>query len=119
MAAVVEAVEHLLEVVGEHGRAQGDALLPLGRELEVEGRVLIPLLDSTPDVTSAQGEEVIAVNLAGRDFLAFFLKSAVCAPQSRTATRGEGWAWCVRGCRAHHATLRGGGCLEEGFLTSR
>ena len=47
------------------------------------------------------------------------LKSAVCAPQSRTATRGEGWAWCVRGCRAHHATLRGGGCLEEGFSTSR
>ena len=33
------------------------------------------------------------------------LKSAVCAPQSRTATRGEGWAWCVRGCRAHHATV--------------
>ena len=60
VAAVVEAVEHLLEVVvgvvGEHGRAQGDALLPLGRELEAEGRVLIPLLDSTPDVTSAQGE---------------------------------------------------------------
>ena len=72
MAAVVEAVEHLLEVVGEHGRAQGDALLPLGRELEAEGRVLIPLLDSTPDVTSAQGEEVMAVNLADRDFLAFF-----------------------------------------------
>ena len=33
------------------------------------------------------------------------LQSAVCAPQSRTATRGEGWAWCVRGCRAHHATV--------------
>ena len=32
------------------------------------------------------------------------LQSAVCNPQSRTATRGEGWAWCVRGCRAHHAT---------------
>ena len=45
------------------------------------------------------------------------LESAVCNLQSRTATRGEGWAWCVRGCRAHHATLRGGGCLEEG-LTS-
>ena len=75
MAAVVEAVEHLLEVVvgvvGEHGRAQGDALLPLGRELEVEGRVLIPLLDSTPDVTSAQGEEVTVVNLADRDFAIF------------------------------------------------
>ena len=70
LAAVVEAV---VVVVGEHGRAQGDALLPLGRELEVEGRVLIPLLDSTPDVTSAQGEEVMAVNLADRDFLAFFL----------------------------------------------
>ena len=75
MAAVVEAVEHLLEVVGEHGRAQGDALLPLGRELEAEGRVLIPLLDSTPDVTSAQGEEVMAVNLADRDFAIFFLLS--------------------------------------------
>ena len=73
MAAVVEAVEHLLEVVGEHGRAQGDALLPLGRELEAEGRVLVPLLDSTPDVTSAQGEEVMAVNLADRDFAIFFL----------------------------------------------
>ena len=69
-AAVVEAV---VVVVGEHGRAQGDALLPLGRELEAEGRVLIPLLDSTPDVTSAQGEEVMAVNLPDRDFLAFFL----------------------------------------------
>ena len=75
VAAVVEAVEHLLEVVGEHGRAQGDALLPLGRELEAEGRVLIPLLDSTPDVTSAQGEEVMAVNLADRDFAIFFLLS--------------------------------------------
>ena len=73
-AAVVEAVVLHVEVVvvGEHGRAQGDALLPLGRELEAEGRVLVPLLDSTPDVTSAQGEEVMAVNLAGRDFLAFF-----------------------------------------------
>ena len=29
-----------------------------------------------------------------------------------------GVRWCVR-CRAHHATLRGGGCLEEGFSTSR
>ena len=72
LAAVVEAV---VVVVGEHGRAQGDALLPLGRELEVEGRVLIPLLDSTPDVTSAQGEEVMAVNLADRDFAIFFLLS--------------------------------------------
>ena len=33
------------------------------------------------------------------------LESAVCNLQSRTATRGEGWAWCVRGCRAHHATI--------------
>ena len=49
LAAVVEAVV----VVGEHGRAQGDADLPLGRELEVEGRVLVPLLDSTPDVRRA------------------------------------------------------------------
>ena len=32
------------------------------------------------------------------------LESAVFNLQSRTATRGEGWAWCVRGCRAHHAT---------------
>merc|ERR1712155_127415 len=70
LAAVVEAV---VVVVGEHGRAQGDALLPLGRELEAEGRVLVPLLDSTPDVTSAQGEEVMAVNLADRDFAIFFL----------------------------------------------
>ena len=70
LAAVVEAE---VVVVGEHGRAQGDALLPLGWELEAEGRVLVPLLDSTPDVTSAQGEEVMAVNLADRDFAIFFL----------------------------------------------
>ena len=52
LAAVVEAVV-VVVVVGEHGRAQGDADLPLGRELEVEGRVLVPLLDSTPDVRRA------------------------------------------------------------------
>ena len=51
LAAVVEAI---VVVVGEHGQAQGDADLPLGRELEAaEGRVLIPLLDSTPDVRRA------------------------------------------------------------------
>ena len=74
-----QVVDELLEDGvddGDHGgRAQGDAHRLLGRELGGEGRVLVPLLDSTPDVTSAQGEEVMAVNLADRDFAIFFLLS--------------------------------------------
>ena len=39
---------------GDHGgRAKGDAHHLLGRELGGEGRVLVPLLDSTPDVKRA------------------------------------------------------------------
>ena len=60
---------------GHGGRRQDDVVHQLGLELGGEDRVLVPPLDSTPDVTSAQGEEVMAVNLADRDFAIFFLLS--------------------------------------------
>ena len=60
---------------GHGGRRQDDVVLLLGLELGGEDRVLVPPLDSTPDVAGAQGEEVTAENLADRElgFLLYFL----------------------------------------------
>ena len=60
---------------GHGGRRQDDVVHLLGLELGGEDRVLVPPLDSTPDVAGAQGEEVTAENLADRElgFLLYFL----------------------------------------------
>ena len=60
---------------GPSGRRQDDVVHQLGLELGGEDRVLVPPLDSTPDVAGAQGEEVTAENLADRElgFLLYFL----------------------------------------------
>ena len=58
---------------GHGGRRQDDVVLLLGLELGGEDRVLIPPLDSTPDVTGAQGEEVTAENLADRELKLSYL----------------------------------------------
>ena len=58
---------------GHGGRRQDDVVLLLGLELGGEDRVLIPPLDSTPNVTGAQGEEVTAENLADRELKLSYL----------------------------------------------
>ena len=58
---------------GHGGRRQDDVVHLLGLELGGEDRVLIPPLDSTPDVTGAQGEEVTAENLADRELKLSYL----------------------------------------------
>ena len=60
---------------GHGGRRQDDVVLLLGLELGGEDRVLVPPLDSTPDVTGAQGEGVTRFrrSLPQTDFSASFL----------------------------------------------
>ena len=58
---------------GHGGRRQDDVVHLLGLELGGEDRVLVPPLDSTPDVAGAQGEEVTAENLADRELKLSYL----------------------------------------------
>ena len=58
---------------GHGGRRQDDVVHLLGLELGGEDRVLVPPLDSTPDVTDAQGEEETAENLADRELKLSYL----------------------------------------------
>ena len=89
--------------------------------------------DGAPEAAPAglHGDPLLEVHLLDRELMAYALTPGYCSMNSvlhraellLAARLMAGLAWsawcCVRRCRAHNATLRPRGCLEEGFLMSR